>query len=451
MTDSSHRPVKVPGRQVWRLAWPIILSNISVPLLGLVGTAVIGHLPDARYLGAVTLATTLFNMLFWAFGFLRMGTTGLTSQAHGRQHDEEARALLLQSLALAGALGIVLIALSPWLVPAAVQLIGGAADVQALAIRFAHIRIFSAPAVLSNYVILGWFLGQQRTRTTLLLTVTSNTANVVLTLVLVLGAALHSDGVAWAALVADYLALGLGIALVMRRSKALSGRFALSMLANTKRYRALFQVNKHLFIRTLALLFVNSFFTSRGAASGTTILAANAVLLEFIMLTSYALDGFAQACEALTGRAAGAQRFDQFGAAVRACAKFSLYTSLGAALIFAVFGPAMIDVLTSIDAVRQTARDYLPWLVAMPLIAVWSYLMDGVFVGAVATRPMRDTLLLSVAVFLPVWYLTQGLGNHGLWLSFALFMLVRSTSLSAIYLRRRHGIWADNVSHRAPH
>lgn len=433
------------------MSWPIILSNISVPLLGLVGTAVIGHLPDARYLGAVTLATTLFNMLFWAFGFLRMGTTGLTSQAHGRRHDNEARALLLQSLALAVSVGVALIVLSPWLVPAAVRLIGGAPDVQALAISFAHIRIFSAPAVLSNYVILGWFLGQQRARTTLLLTITSNTANVALTLALVLGAGLHSDGVAWAALVADYLALGLGIALVIRHSHRLNGQFALGMLRNMERYRALFQVNKHLFIRTLALLFVNSFFTSRGAASGTTILAANAVLLEFIMLTSYALDGFAQAGEALTGRAAGAQRFDQFGAAVRACARFSVYTSLGAALIFALAGPWLIDVLTSIDAVRQAAREYLPWLVAMPVIAVWSYLMDGVFVGAIATRPMRDTLLLSVAVFLPVWYLSQGLGNHGLWLAFTLFMVVRSVSLSAIYVHRRRGIWADAATRHEQH
>lgn len=434
----------IPARRIWQLSWPIILSNISVPLLGLIGTAVVGHLPEARYLGAVTLATTLFDMLFWAFGFLRMGTTGLTSQAHGREDSHAVRDLLVQSLALGIGIGILLLVVSPWLVPWAIHLIGGSPSVQALATQFAYIRIFSAPAVLANYVILGWFLGQQHSRTTLVLMVASNSINILLTLLLVLGMGFKSNGVAWASLIADYLSLGLGLLLVKRLGQRFPGRFRLQALSSLEPYRALFHVNKYLFVRTLALLFVNAFFTSRGAVSGTTLLAANAVLLEFIMLTSYALDGFAQAGEALTGKAIGARRFDEFGAAVRACARFSIWTAIAAALIFALAGPWMIDALTGIEAVRAAAREYLPWLVIMPLIAVWSYLLDGVFVGATATRPMRDTLLLSVAVYLPVWYFTRGLGNHGLWLSFTLFTLVRSASLGYVYLKRRRTVWADN-------
>ncbi|ANF59176.1 MATE family efflux transporter [Halotalea alkalilenta] len=433
------------SHSVWRLAWPIILSNVSVPLLGLIGTAVIGHLPDARYLGAVTLGTTLFSLLFWAFGFLRMGTTGLTSQAHGRSDAASVRALLLQSLALAASIGMVLIVLSPWLIPFTLGLLGGEAEVQALAAEYARIRILSAPAVLANYVVIGWFLGQQNARATLILMVFGNLLNIALTLLLVLGVGLKSDGVAWAALVADHATLALAAWLVRSRGRELAGRFTLAALRGLAGYAALFQVNRHLFVRTLCLLFATAFFTSRGAEAGTTVLAANAVLMQFVMLTSFALDGFAQAAEALTGRAVGARRFDQFAAAVRACARFSLYTAIAAAALFALAGPWMIDLLTGIEEVRATARDYLPWLALMPLIAVWSYLLDGVFIGATETKAMRDTLLLSLAIYLPSWYLLQGFGNHGLWLAFSLFTLTRSVSLGAIYLRRRKGAWRDSA------
>ncbi|MGJ8526229.1 DNA damage-inducible protein F [Halomonadaceae bacterium LMG 33818] len=436
-------PPHVPMRKVWHLAWPIILSNISVPLLGLIGTAAVGHLSNARYLGAVTLGTTLFDLLFWAFGFLRMGTTGLTSQAFGQESDDRLRRILMQSLATACSLGILLIALSPLIIPWAIHLIGGSPSVQALATQFAHIRIFSAPAVLANYVILGWFLGQQHSRTTLLLVLVSNSINILLLLLFVLWMGLHSNGVAWASLVSDYFTLLVGIALIWRRSGQLSGKFATTMLKHIDDYLALFNVNKYLFIRTLCLLFVNTFFTSRGAVSGTTLLAANAVLMEFLMLTSYALDGFAQSAEAMTGSAIGAKRFDLFGASVRACARLSFWTALTASVLLAVFGSWLIELLTSLKSVQDAAQTYLPWMIIMPLIAVWAYLMDGVFVGATATKPMRDTLLLSLFVFLPTWYFTRSWGNNGLWFSFMMFTLVRSASLSGIYLKWRKGRWSS--------
>ncbi|PMR72135.1 MATE family efflux transporter [Billgrantia endophytica] len=435
MTPSAAR------RRIWTLAWPIILSNITVPLLGLVDTAVVGHLPDSRYLAAVTLGATLFSFLYWGFGFLRMGTTGLTSQATGRENDSEVRNLLGQSLLLAIGIGLLLILFSQPLIGLGLWLLDGSEVATGLAAEYAQIRILSAPAVLANYAIIGWFLGQQNSRVTLAILVLTNGVNIVLDLLFVVGFGMTSDGVAWATVIADYTALAFGAWLVSRQLKLLEGRFLRERLLKLAAYAKLFQVNANLFVRTLGLLFAMAFFTSRGAVQGDTMLAANAVLLQFIMLTSYALDGFAHAVEALIGRSVGRRRWDEFGAAVRSAAWFSLMTAATASLVFALGGHYLIAMLTSLPEVRDTAGSYLPWMVVMPLIAVWSYLFDGVFIGATATREMRNSIFVGLAVYLPAWWLTQGFGNHGLWLSFLLFALVRSAVLSAYFLHYRRTRW----------
>ncbi|WP_444679192.1 MATE family efflux transporter [Halomonas sp. E19] len=438
------QPTETPAtarRRLGALAWPIILSNITVPLLGLVDTAVVGHLPDSRYLAAVTLGATLFSFLYWGFGFLRMGTTGLTSQAVGRENDSEVRHLLGQSLLLAAAIGTLLILFSQPLISLGLWLLGGSEAASALAAEYAQIRILSAPAVLANYAILGWFLGQQNSRVTLAILVLTNSVNIVLDLLFVVGLGMTSDGVAWATVIADYTALAFGGWLVSRRLRRLEGRFLREKLLRLTAYAELFRVNANLFVRTLGLLFAMAFFTSRGAAQGDTVLAANAVLLQFIMLTSYALDGFAHAAEAIAGRAVGRRRWDEFALAVRTAAEFSLLTAGAAALAFALGGGYLIALLTGLAEVRTAAAEFLPWMVLMPLIAVWSYLFDGVFIGATAIREMRNSIFAGLAVFLPLWWLTQGLGNHGLWLSFLAFALVRSSVLSAYYLAYRRSRW----------
>nr|WP_221187797.1 MATE family efflux transporter [Halomonas stenophila] len=425
------------------MAWPIILSNISVPLLGLVDTAVVGHLPDSRYLAAVTLGATLFGFLYWGFGFLRMGTTGLTSQAVGREDDEAIRHLLGQSLLLAGAIGGLLVLAGGPLVEFGLWLLDGSDQATALAADYARIRLLSAPAVLANYAILGWFLGQQNSRVTLWLLVLTNGVNILLDLVFVVGLGMTSDGVAWATVIADYSALAFGLWLVSRQLRNLEGCFRRARLYRPAAYRELFQVNANLFVRTLGLLFAMAFFTSRGAAQGDTVLAANAVLLQFIMLTSYGLDGFAHAAEALTGRSVGRRHWDEFAATVRSAARFSLATAGGAALAFALGGEWLIALLTGLPDVRDTAGHYLPWMVAMPLIAVWSYLLDGVFIGATAIREMRNSIFVGLAIYLPAWWLTRGLGNHGLWLAFLVFTAVRSTVLVAYYRHYRRTRWSS--------
>lgn len=427
--------------RIWALAWPIILSNITVPLLGLVDTAVIGHLPDSRYLAAVTLGATLFSFLYWGFGFLRMGTTGLVAQAVGRQNPSDVRNLLGQSLIIALAIGALLIMFGSPLISLGLHLLDGSQAATPLAREYADIRLWSAPAVLANYAILGWFLGQQNARVTLMILMLTNSINIVLDLWFVVGLGMTSGGVALASVIADYSAFVFGGYLVLRQLGQLEGYFERQRLLVLSAYTALFNVNANLFVRTLGLLFAMAFFTAQGARQGDTVLAANAVLLQFIMLTSYALDGFAHAAESLVGRAYGRRDWQAFAATLRAAARFSFWTAGGAALAFALGGNQLIALLTGLEEVRSTAADYLPWMVAMPLIAVWSYLLDGVFIGTTAVREMRNSIFIGLAVYLPAWWLFQGLGNHGLWLAFTLFTLTRSSVLIAYYHRYRRTRW----------
>ncbi|MDR9438046.1 MAG: MATE family efflux transporter [Halomonas sp.] len=446
MTSPATTPRAGTRQRILSLAWPIILSNITVPLLGLVDTAVVGHLPDSRYLAGVTLGATLFSFLYWGFGFLRMGTTGLTSQAVGREADGEVRNLLGQSLLLALVIGLGLILAGGPLVTLGLWLLDGSEAATELAAEYARIRLLSAPAVLANYAILGWFLGQQNSRVTLAILVLTNGVNIALDLLFVVGLGMTSDGVAWATVLADYTALIFGLWLVSRQLRWLSGCFLRERLLRLAAYGELFQVNANLFVRTLGLLFAMAFFTSRGAAQGDTVLAANAVLLQFIMLTSYALDGFAHAAEALAGRAVGRRRFDEFGQIVASAARFSLATAGLAALAFALGGEWLIALLTALPEVRATAGDYLPWMVVMPLVAVWSYLFDGVFIGATAIREMRNSIYAGLAVYLPLWWLTTPMGNHGLWLAFLAFAMVRSGVLVAYYRHHRRTRWRHHVT-----
>ncbi|ATH76583.1 MULTISPECIES: MATE family efflux transporter [Halomonadaceae] len=430
--------------RIWALAWPIILSNITVPLLGLVDTAVVGHLPDPRYLAGVTLGATLFSFLYWGFGFLRMGTTGLVAQAMGRDAPSDVRNLLGQSLIIAAGIGVLLILLGSPLISLGLWLLDGSAEATPLAREYAEIRLWSAPAVLANYAILGWFLGQQNSRVTLMILLLTNGVNILLDVWFVVGLGMTSNGVALASVLADYSALAFGGYLVMRQLGLLEGHFQRQRLLAWNAYAALFNVNANLFVRTLGLLFAMAFFTAQGARQGDTVLAANAVLLQFIMLTSYALDGFAHAAESLVGRAYGRRDWPAFAATVRATARFSFWTAGAAALLFALFGNQLIALLTGLEEVRAVAAVYLPWMVLMPLIAVWSYLLDGVFIGTTAVSQMRNSIFAGLAVYLPCWWWLQDAGNHGLWLALTLFTVTRSLVLILYYRHYRRTRWCDH-------
>lgn len=423
--------------RVWALAWPLILSNITVPLLGLVDTAVLGHLPDSSYIGAVALGATLFSFIFWGFGFLRMGTTGLTAQAFGRGDARGVALMLGRSVVLAAVIGIVIIVLRNVLVPVGLSLLDGSAQVTELATKYATIRIFAAPSVLANYAFIGWFLGIQRSRVTLLLMLVNNGANIVLDLWFVLGLGMTIAGVAWASMLSAWLTTAVGLTLAVSAGKSLGARLSWRSLLAWRDYAELLSVNGSLFVRTLSLLFAMAFFNAQSAQQGDLTLAANTVLFQFVLVASFALDGFAQATESLVGEAAGVRDRQRLIVYLQAATVCSLLSAGAISLVYLGAGPPLISLLTDLEAVREAANVYLPWLWAMPLAACGCYLLDGLFIGLTRTGAMRDTVILStIGFYLPCWYFTQSFGNHGLWFAFLVFHVARGATLGTVLIWR---------------
>lgn len=414
----------------------MILSNITVPLLGLVDTAVIGHLPDPKYLGAVAVGAMIFSILYWSFGFLRMGTTGLTAQALGNNDYNQSRLLLAQSLVLAGLIGLIIVIFQYPLIETALTLVGAEAAVTTEARLYSNIRVFGAPAVLANYALLGWFLGNQNTRIPLLLLVVTNLLNMLLDLIAVYGLGMQAEGVALATVISEYASLILGSVLMLRMLAKQAGTTPWQQLRSVSDYYHLINVNRYLFVRTLVLLLTLAFFTSQGAQQGTTILSANAVLLNFFLIISNGLDGFAHAAEALSGKFYGAKDNKGFHRIISATLSWSLITAVLFTLLFWLGGELIISLLTNITAVRLAAAEYLPWIIFLPLIAVWSFLTDGIFVGTTQVKAMQNTMLISVfAVYAPVWYLSQPLGNNGLWLAFLSLFMARGITGGYVFLK----------------
>ncbi len=421
-------------RRVWAIAGPIMLANVSTPLLGAVDTAVVGHLPDPVHIGGVALGSVIFSFLFWAFGFLRMGTTGFTAQAQGAGDRRETAAVFFRALALALAIGLSIALLQAPIGWLAFGLLEGTEGVLTLAGRYYDIRIWSAPASLVNYCIMGWLLGTQRAGATLLLTLVLNGLNIVLDLVLVMGFGLGVAGVAWATLMAEVATAGLGLALVARAFRADGLSLDRAALLRPDRLIALLRVNRDIFLRTLCLVAAFSYFTLRSAAMGDTLLAANTILMHFFSFASYALDGFAHAVEVLAGAALGARRRPAFRRAVKVSSLWALVASAAITLVFALAGPWLIGLFTGIAEVRAAAEGYLPWVILLPLLSAPSFQLDGIFIGATWTRTMRNAMIASLALYaLAVWGLVPAFGNHGLWAALVVLMLARGLCLGAAY------------------
>jgi MATE family multidrug resistance protein len=429
------------NRRVWALAGPIILSNVTVPLLGAVDTAVVGHLPDPRYIGGVAVGALIFNFVYWGFGFLRMGTTGPTAQAWGAGDPAEIRAMLARALMLAAGFGALILLIQAPVGALAFRLLHASAEVEAEASTYYAIRIWGAPAALANYVLLGWFLGLQNARWPLVLQIFMNGLNILLDLVFVIGLGWGVEGVAAATLIAEYAALALGLVLAAKRLGMLPAGTAKARILDGARFRRMLAVNRDIFIRTLLLTFSFALFTDRGAQFGDLTLAANAVLLQLVSVTAFGLDGFAHAAEALVGGATGRRSRADLSGAVRAAMILGGVTSILTAIAFAVAGGPLIDVMTTIPEVRATARDYLPWAIAMPVISVWCYLYDGIFLGATHTREMRNAAIFTTILYVGlVWSLPQLWANHGLWLALILLNIIRGLTLAAYYPRVVRGI-----------
>ncbi len=422
------------NRRILLLAGPIILSNLSVPLVGAVDTAVVGHLPNPVYIGAVALGAVIFSFVFWGFGFLRMGTTGFVAQAHGADDPREIRSSVARALLLALGFGGLLVLLQWPIAGLAFRWIASSEALDELARQYFTVRIWGAPATLINYVVLGALIGLQRTGSALIIQLVLNGANVLLDLVFVLGLGWTVQGVALASVLSETLAAGLGLWLLWRRLRPVDGERIFNPLLDPARLRALMRVNSDIFIRTLCLTGAFYYFTLQGASLGETTLAVNAVLMHFQHFLAHGLDGFAHAAEALVGSAYGARRREAFRAAVRVSSLWALLVAGLYTLIYAVAGPLLIGLLTGIEAVRGEALAYLPWLLISPLVSVWSFQLDGIFIGTTRTREMRNAMLISLLVFLvAVWLLLPVWGNHGLWLALMLFMVARALTLLICY------------------
>ena len=432
-----HRPTH---RQVWGLATPMILSNISVPLVGLVDTAVVGHLDGAHYLGGVAVGATLITFILWAAGFLRMGTTGFAAQACGARDGNRLRLVLLQALWLA-----VLLALLVWLVHepllrAALHFIDSSEALLEQARIYFNIRLVSLPAALGNFVLIGWFIGAQRGRAPLFMLLTANLTNIALDVLFVVVLGWGVAGAAWATVVGDYAGLLLGLWLLRPVLARYPGVMAWGDALRLRGAAPLLRVNRDILIRTLALELVFYLLVLQGARMGDSVVAANAVLLNFLMITSHGLDGLAHAVEALGGHALGQRNRQALKRVLVVSTFWSLVVGAGFVLTFNLFGDWIISLLTSVESIRDVASTYLPWMAWMPLVAVWSYLLDGLFIGATRARAMRNAMLLAVLfIYVPAAWLLQGAGNHGVWLGFYLFMLARGVLLGGwfVWLWRR--------------
>jgi len=420
-------------RRVLKIALPIVLSNATVPILGAVDTGVVGQLGAAAPIGAVGLGAIILGALYWMFGFLRMGTTGLAAQALGKGDTGEVAALLTRALMIAAVAGLALILLQIPLIWLAFHFAPASPEVEMLARDYLQIRIWSAPAAIALFGINGWLIAQERTGAVLVLQLWMNGLNIVLDLWFVLGLGWGVSGVAVATLLAESSGLVVGLWLCRDVFRLPDWR-NWAQVFDRSRLRTMALVNRDILIRSLLLEAIIVSFMFFGAGFGDDALAANQVLLQFLMITSYGMDGFAFAAETLVGQAMGARR----RAAVRQSAKMAgiwgLSLGVVTALGFAVFGGWVINVMTTSDAVRSEARLYLPWMVMMPVLSAAAWIFDGIFIGATATRDMRNMMLVSFGVYVfAVSVLVPVLNNHGLWLALLISFVARGISLGLRY------------------
>lgn len=429
------------NRQLFALALPMILSNITVPLLGLVDTAVIGHLSDAYYLGGVALGSTIITLIIWLLGFLRMATTGLVAQAYGANDINAQLTLLLQGALLALGLGIAVILLQVPLLSLALSFSEASVEVARYCREYFQVRVWSTPFALLNLVMLGWLLGRQQPKAAMWQLICANVANIILDVLFVLGFGWGVKGAALASVCADITAFSVALFMVLQQVKLIpTDPFAdIRPHIRLTGFGQLLRLNRDIFIRSLCLQAAFAFMTFHGAGLGDNTVAANAVLLNLLLLISYALDGIAYYAEAEVGKAYGQKRAQQLHEAVVLAWCWSAIIALGFTLIFSLWGSQIIELLTSIEQVRTTAQTYLIWLVLLPLWSFSSYLFDGVYIGAAQGKVMRNSMIIATfGAFFPTWYLLQALllpeqANHALWAAMTAFMLTRSLTLGVHY------------------
>ena len=431
------------NKEIYRLALPNIVSNFSIPLLGAVDTALMGRLESEYYLGAVGIGGIIFSFIYWGFGFLRMATTGLTAQAFGGKDLLECGRLLLQALSIGIAASLVLFVCQWQLIDLSFRLIDASPEVEHLARAYFHIRLYAAPATLCLHAFHGVFLGLQNARYPMLLTIVVNLVNIVLNLVFVQLLGMKVEGVALATVIAQYVGLCLAVLLFSRYYRGIlpawrnnNGRSSWisplrEILAFSKLKRFL-NISSDIFIRTCCLVFSHAVFTAKSAALGDTLLAVNTILLQFINLLSYAIDGLAFAAESLIGKYKGAQDMSNLKRTTRRIFFWSFLFGGVIMLIFMVLGERFLHLFTDQVPLIAQAKHYLIWIIVAPVVNVAAYIWDGIFLGATASKALRNSVMLSTLLFLSAVHLLMPFGNHGLWGALTLLLIARGVSLTVL-------------------
>jgi multidrug resistance protein, MATE family len=425
--SSAIRPTgPISHAAVLRIAIPIMLSNVSEPLIGVVNTAVVGRLAEPHYIGAVSVGALIFSFLFWGFGFLRLSTGGLSAQATGAGDHAALSLVFWRSISLALGIGLLLLVFGPWIGPLAVRLVGGSADVIREADIYFSYRIWSAPAALCNFAIMGWFIGQGRSSIAFVVQLFLNISNMVMSIVFVMWMGMTTDGVGLAVVIAEYAAVMLGLLLALRALEKSGSAVVFDKVFQRKAFVALIAANADIMIRTFCLVFAFAWFTSRGAKQGDLIIAANSVLLLLFEVAAYMIDGFAYASEALVGQSIGARDRQRFTQAVSLTTIWALVFGVLFSLVIWVFGEPLIALITTNQDVRDAALAFLPWAAITPFLGTICFQFDGIFTGAMQTKDMRNMMLLSLMIFLASWSLLEpAYGNHGLWAALCIFFIAR--------------------------
>lgn len=413
---------------------PAVVATVTTPLLGIMDTAFTGHMGSAVFLGGIALGGNLFNMIYWLFGFLRMGTSGLTAHAVGAADRHECRVILYRSLLVAFAAGGAIIILQWPLALLYRAVTGPEPEAWRQALTYFRILVWGAPATLATTAMSGWFVGMQTSKNAMWMSIAIDVVNILLTALAVLGLHMKVAGVATGTLVAQWTGFGVAMWLAWRLGPM--PRLRLREILEPSRLRKFATVNRDIFLRTLCLIAVTLWFTKAGASAGTVTLAANALLMQFFLLFSYVMDGLAYAGEALAGSAVGARDGASMRVTVKALMKWGTVVALVFTVVYALGGEAILGFLSSERHVVAAARDYLPWAVSIPLVGFAAFTWDGVFIGATATRAMLLAMGLSAALYFAVFLtLRHVIGNHALWLAFIVFLLGRSVAMSVLYRR----------------
>jgi MATE family multidrug resistance protein len=421
------------NKRILQIAVPSIISNITVPLLGLIDVTIVGHLGAAAYIGAIAVGGMLFNIIYWIFGFLRMGTSGMTSQAYGKHDLDEVARLLLRSVGVGLLIAIILVALQYPIRKLAFTFIQTTEEVERLATLYFRICIWGAPAMLGLYGFAGWFIGMQNSRFPMYIAITQNIVNIAASLCFVYLFHMKVAGVAWGTLTAQYAGFLMALLLWRRYYGGLKKHVAWHEVLKREAMLRFFQVNRDIFLRTLCLVIVTLFFTSAGAAQGEIVLAVNTLLMQLFTLFSYIMDGFAYSGEALVGKYVGANNQPALYRTVRQLFIWGVGLSTGFTLLYFFGGKSFLGLLTNETSVIREAGNYFYWVLAIPLTGFAAFLWDGIFIGATATRQMFYSMLVASGSFFLVYYsLHEWMGNHALWLAFIVYLSLRGIMQAAL-------------------